>query len=103
MIRFRSGLEVRIRKVVGVMTVIIIRTPDGSEKYVGLLGVPDGDETNDFTDSNRSALDVTRYKSVSERDTSIFYNFEKTWIVPNEKTPYSVNSLDLSISIIPLS
>jgi len=80
-----NGLVLRIRESKGVMTVAFIKRPAGSDRYVGLLGIPDGDDTNDFTASNGIVLNPSSYgMSVSERYKGIFYDFGQTWMVLNK-------------------
>jgi len=85
-INFKSGLIIRVRETVGVLTISFVRRPTGTEKYVGLLGIPDDDATNDFTAANGTVLNITTYPSVSEKYEGIFHNFGKTWMVPSKNS-----------------
>lgn len=84
-IRLASGLMIRIRENVGVMTVGFLRLPTiNTTQHVGLLGIPDNDDTNDFTAANETILNITSYASVSERYEGIFHDFGQTWMVRNK-------------------
>ena len=60
---FKSGLMMRFRESEGAMTPSFLRRSSNSESYVGLLGVPDGDETNDFMNQNGTIVDMSGYRT----------------------------------------
>lgn len=85
-VRLKSGLMLRVRESAGVMTIGFLQRPVDTEKFLGILGIPDNDVTNDFTAANGTVLNVTKYTSLSSRYEFLFDNFGKSWMVTEKQS-----------------
>ena len=63
-----------------------LKLPVGSNKFVGLLGILDDDNTNNFTAANGTVLDLSAYPSSSlEEKRTHFQKFWKVMDGPRER------------------
>jgi len=82
---FESGLRLKITEFRGVIFPELTRPP-GRNNFVGLLGRPDGNQTNDFTTSLGVVMNITRSNGTSFnalQTENIFDNFGQTWMISN--------------------
>ena len=87
---FRSGLMMRLRENgLGKMTVTFLNRPSNTEKYVGILGSPEGDNTNDFMSANGTVLDTSIYSSVSRKYEGISMTLDRHGWLDKKKAPCS--------------
>jgi len=71
----------------GVMTVTFLTNPSHTKKYVGILGSPDKDDTNDFMRADGTVLDKSIYfKNDVTNYEGIHYDFGETWMVKKEES-----------------
>jgi len=81
-ITFKSGLVLRVREAMEVLTVGFVRRSFNSEAFVGVMGTPDKDPTNDFYAANGTFLDPNSYPDISKRYEAIYRDVGSTWIIP---------------------
>lgn len=90
---FKSGLVLRVRESGGALTIGFLRRSKSSDAFVGVMGTPDKDSTNDFIAANGTVLDATTYPDVKTKYEAIFKDVGSTWNVPVKE-----NSLFLDLS-----